>query len=151
MSPGEKVLSRRATGWPWLSCNDRPGPPACVGRLAAAVERGDLDPAEAVRRLRAVLGAAEGRVLDYLKAVHDLGEAEADDMPLANPFAPLAMRERQAGLRAVQRGNQLEAKLHLCRGALAEAAGLEEAVRSTRARYGGAATPILTVRPGAAR
>ena len=151
MSPGEKVLSKRATGWPWLSCNDRPGPPACVGRLGAAVERGDLDPAEAVRRLRAALGAAQGRVLDYLKAAHGLGEDDADDAPLADPFAPLAVRERQAGLRAVQRGNRLAARLHLCRGALAEAEALEEAVRAMRARYGVAAAPTLSFRPGAGR
>ena len=147
MSPGEKVLSRRATGWPWLSCNGRPGPPACVGRLAAQVERGDLDPAEAVRRLGAALGAAQGRVLDYLMATHDLGEDEAEDAPLADPFAPLAVRERQAGLRAVQRGNRLAARLHLCRGAFAEAEALEEAVRSMRARYDVPVAPTLGFSP----
>ena len=146
MSAGEKVLARRATGWPWLACHDR-GPPApCVARVEAQVTEGSLAPAEGVRRLRAALGASQRRSLAFLQAVHDLGEGEAEDAPLADPFAPLAVRERQAGLRAVQRGNRVHAKLHLCRGVFAEAAALEEAVRSMRARYGVPATPTIGFR-----
>ena len=149
-TPGAKVLARRATGWPWTACNDR-GPPApCVARVAAQVAQGSLSPSEGVRRLRAALGAAQRRCLEYLKAVHDLGEADAEDAPRADPFAPLAERERAAGVRAVPRGNRLAAKLHLCRGAFAEADALEEAVRAMRARYGVAAVPTIGFR-GVAR
>ena len=143
-TPGAKVLAKRATGWPWLACNDKAAPAPCVARVEAQVAQGNLSPSEGVRRLRAALGASQRRCLEYLKAVHDLGEGEAEDVPLADPFAEKDVRERQACLRAVQRGNRLAAKLHLCRGAFAEAGALEEAVRSMRARYGVPATPTIS-------
>ena len=137
------MLARRATGWPWLACHDRATAAPAVARVEAQVAEGKVYPAEGVRRLRAALGAAQRRVQHYLLAVHDLGEGEAEDVPLADPFAPLDVRERQAGLRAVQRGNRLGAKLHLCRAVFAEPGALEEAVRSMRARYGVPAVPTI--------
>ena len=50
----------------------------------------------------------------------------------------------------MQRGNRLEAKLHLCRCAFAEAEALDEAVRSMRAKYGVPTTPTIAFSPGRA-
>ena len=63
--------ARRATGWPWLSCNDRPAPPVCIARLADKVAAGDLDPAEAsaleeaVRSMRERYGVAASPTIDF--------------------------------------------------------------------------------------
>ena len=40
--------ARRATGGPWLSCHDRPAPPACIARLAAQAAAGDVPASPAI-------------------------------------------------------------------------------------------------------
>ena len=90
-------------------------PAPCEARVEAQVAQGKVSPDEGVRRLLAALGAAQRRNLESLKAVHGLG----DDVGI-------------------------HAKLHLCRGAFAEASAIEEAVRSMRTRYGVAASPTIS-------
>lgn len=68
MSPGSKATDR-----PWLEGNDEPAPPACIACLEAQVAARRHPCAEEVRRLRAVLGAAQRRELARLVAAYALG------------------------------------------------------------------------------
>ena len=91
----------RATGWPWLSCNDKPAPPPCIARLVVQVAEGRHSSAEAARCLQAAQGAVQRSAIADLAEAYGCGVstwAALDLAPHAEAHefheAVLAMRRR---------------------------------------------------------
>lgn len=89
--PGD---ARRATGWPWRSCTDRPTPLACIVRLADQVVAGGLAPDDALRRMRVARECALSLAEKLLEAANALSVETGTALHLTRrPHAKAEARE----------------------------------------------------------